>query len=92
MRAVVSGRVQGVGFRYFVQNRGQALGLSGWVRNRGFDEVEVVAEGAEPALNRLVADLREGPSMARVDGVQVAWLAPRGDLPRPFSVASTVFF
>jgi acylphosphatase len=88
---VVSGRVQGVGFRYFAQAKAARLGLSGWVRNRGYDEVEVVAEGPEEDLRRLLADLREGPSMAHVDDVRVSWTAARGDLPSPFAVAPSAW-
>ncbi len=52
LHAWVEGRVQGVGFRYFVQDEAQSLGLSGWVRNVGDDKVEVWAEGKQADLNR----------------------------------------
>lgn len=65
-RFLVSGRVQGVGFRYFVYREAQRLGVSGFVRNLGDGRVEVVATGAEGDLNRLEALLWRGPVMANV--------------------------
>jgi acylphosphatase len=73
MRAVVAGRVQGVGFRYFVEDAGNRLGLDGAVWNRRDGRVEVVARGARMDLERLVEQLRRGPSLARVDEVEVEW-------------------
>lgn len=61
LRVRVSGRVQGVGYRYFAQRQATALGLTGYVRNLTDGEVEVVAQGDEQALASLVEDLRCGP-------------------------------
>jgi acylphosphatase len=71
---VVRGRVQMVGFRYFVVEEVRALGLSGWMRN-GDDgaTVEVVAEGPEEDLRRLEEALRAGPRGARVEAVDATW-------------------
>ena len=66
LHAWVSGRVQGVGFRYFVMQNAQTLGLAGWVRNLHDGRVEVVAEGPHEALDRLLAALRKGPMSAEV--------------------------
>ncbi len=80
LHATVHGRVQMVGYRYFVAEQAQALDLTGWVRN-GDDgaTVEVVAEGEEALLRKLEAALRRGPSHARVDGVDADWSdAPEG--------------
>lgn len=63
----MSGRVQGVGFRYFVQDRALELGLRGWVRNLPDGSVEAAAAGPPEALDRLEARLRQGPARARVD-------------------------
>jgi acylphosphatase len=63
---VVKGRVQGVGFRWFVVRSAEHLGLAGWVRNRDDGAVEVAARGAPDMLARLEADLRRGPTAARV--------------------------
>ncbi len=71
LHARVEGRVQGVGFRHFVWKQAQALGLTGWVRNRRDGSVEVVAEGPAAALDALVRALRQGPPASRVDAVHV---------------------
>jgi acylphosphatase len=64
---LVQGRVQGVGFRWFVQREAGELGLRGWVRNTEEGEVEVVASGTEADLAELRASLRRGPRGSRVD-------------------------
>jgi acylphosphatase len=74
--AVVRGRVQGVGFRYFVVEEAQALRLRGYVRNDDNGNVEVLAQGPRPALERLLMLLRRGPSAARVYEVQTEWREP----------------
>jgi acylphosphatase len=65
----VEGRVQGVGYREACVQRAQALGLTGWVRNRRDGSVEVLAHGAPAAMDRLQAWLHEGPPLARVERV-----------------------
>lgn len=77
-RYVVSGRVQGVGFRYFAQDIGNREGLTGRVRNLPDGRVEVVAEGDEETLSRLEASLWRGPSHARVEHVEVESTTPTG--------------
>ena len=74
--AIVSGHVQGVGFRYFVIGKARILGLQGYVRNDITGNVEVVAQGAKPALEQLLVLLRQGPSAAEVDDIQYAWREP----------------
>jgi acylphosphatase len=76
MRALVSGRVQGVGFRFFVIRKARALGLAGEVRNLADGRVEVLAAGSRPALEELEEALRQGPSLSRVDRVQTEWDVP----------------
>ena len=71
LRALVKGRVQGVGFRFFVLRCADELGLDGWVRNLEDGRVEVKAVGRPEDLDRLEADLRRGPPGARVDAVHV---------------------
>lgn len=78
-RYVVTGRVQGVGFRWFVEREARALGLSGWVRNRADGSVEVLAAGTNQQLNALYDKLKEGPRAARVDNVDVEEAAPLKD-------------
>jgi acylphosphatase len=64
---LIQGRVQGVGFRWFVQREAGELDLRGWVRNTEEGEVEVMASGSEAYLAELRASLRRGPRGARVD-------------------------
>lgn len=64
---LIQGRVQGVGFRWFVHREASALELRGWVRNTEEGEVEVVASGSDEALAQLRQSLRGGPRGSRVD-------------------------
>ncbi len=73
LHAIVHGRVQGVNFRYYTQQRAMELGLDGTVANRADGTVEVYAEGPRPALDALLQFLNEGPSLAQVDRVDVTW-------------------
>jgi len=74
LQAFVRGRVQGVGFRAFVERRAAALGLSGYVRNLSDGRtVEVVAEGPREQLERLAEHLRRGPGGAYVHEVEQRW-------------------
>lgn len=76
LHAWVHGYVQGVGFRYFVVREAQALSLRGYARNEIDGSVEVLAQGARPALERLLAILHRGPSAAEVEDVRVKWGKP----------------
>lgn len=71
VRAVVSGEVQGVGFRFHAREQATELGLSGWVRNLDDGTVEVEAEGESGAVERMLAWLGRGPRAARVASVDV---------------------
>lgn len=68
-RFIVRGRVQGVGFRWFVEREAHILGISGWVRNNSDSSVEVLAMGTRDQLSGLSSRLRQGPRAARVDNV-----------------------
>lgn len=71
-RVIVRGRVQGVGFRWFVVRNAQALGVGGTVRNRADGTVEVIVTGERPAdVDTLIDRIRSGPSAARVEAVDV---------------------
>lgn len=70
-RLIISGRVQGVGFRWFTRTKAQQLGLKGWVRNLPDRKVEVLAVGSENLINIFIEILREGPALSRVDSIQV---------------------
>ena len=65
-RYLISGRVQGVGFRYFAQDAAQREGVSGWVRNLPDGRVEALVEGEEEAVTRVERALLQGPGGARV--------------------------
>jgi acylphosphatase len=77
-RYVVSGRVQGVGFRWFVIEAASVEGITGWVRNLPEGTVEVVAEGDAEAVTRFERQLRRGPARARVDDVATDVMDPTG--------------
>jgi acylphosphatase len=76
----VRGHVQGVGFRLFVQRRAVTLGLTGFVRNLRGGGVEAAVEGPRHVVEALVEAVRHGPPGAGVDGVDVRWEPPRGEL------------
>ena len=89
LEAVVRGRVQGVGFRYFVHREAMALGLTGWVSNESDGSVRCVAVGDRPRLDAFVERLRAGPPAAIVDRVDVAWRpATTGSPYTAFSIRS----
>ena len=77
-RYVVSGRVQGVGFRYFAQTTASRVGLHGWVRNLPDGRVEAAAEGDADAMGRFEQALRHGPPGARVDQLEIEHTVPGG--------------
>lgn len=66
IQAVVQGRVQGVGFRYFTRDRAASYGLSGWVRNLQDGGVEFEAQGEAEDLDAFTAEIKEGPGLAHV--------------------------
>jgi acylphosphatase len=68
---IVHGRVQGVGFRYFVQHVGNRLGLVGNVRNCPDSTVEIVVQGSEKKIAEFVKQVEKGPALARVQRVEV---------------------
>jgi len=76
--AQVEGRVQGVGYRFFAQERARALGLCGSVRNLPSGSVEIDAEGPREALKDYLRELEQGPPAARVSDIAVRWLSAQG--------------
>jgi acylphosphatase len=82
---IVVGKVQGVGFRWFVREQARRWGVRGWVRNRPDGSVEIAASGAEESLEGLLAAVRRGPDGAAVADVQPG-AGPPEDLPEPFSI------
>jgi len=79
VRLIVTGRVQGVFFRAACAREARARGLGGWVRNLPDGSVEVVAEGPDQDVAALTAWCREGPPVARVDGVESVEELPTGE-------------
>jgi acylphosphatase len=75
-RFIVRGRVQGVGYRWFVEREAHILGIAGWVRNNHDGSVEILAQGTRDQLSGLRSRLREGPRAARVDNVEEAEARP----------------
>ena len=76
----VKGRVQGVGFRAHVEYRARQIGgLTGWVRNVGYDTVEAVVEGERERVERLIELMKDGPRGSRVDESKVDWENPTGE-------------
>ena len=86
LHVVVRGRVQGVGFRWFVREAARRRNLAGWVRNLQDGGVEVAEEGEEREIAALRSDLERGPEGARVAAVDEIDGAEPGELIRPFSI------
>ena len=78
LEALILGRVQGVGFRYFVRTAARRLGVTGWVCNTRDGSVRVVAEGSSRCLKQLLEALEHGPSLASVEDVRCRWDKPSG--------------
>lgn len=73
IHALVSGRVQGVGFRYFVERIAQSMGVVGEVRNLGDGRVEIRAEGEEALLDSFLKKVEQGPGLSHVTSIDVDW-------------------
>ena len=78
----VVGKVQGVGFRWFVREKAVRLGIAGWVRNTPSGDVEVAASGDDKTLEQLIAAVRRGPEGAQV--IDVQRITPSGDASYPY--------
>lgn len=88
LRMTISGRVQGVGFRFFVQEQAEVLGLKGWVRNTWDGNVELLAEGPRPDLEMLRDRAAQGPPASFVAKAEESWEPATGQYSR-FFVASS---
>jgi acylphosphatase len=79
----VKGRVQNVGFRAHVEYSARQIGgLTGWVRNVGYDTVEAIAEGEPVKVERLIQSMKDGPRGSRVDESKVVWENPTSEFER----------
>jgi len=79
VHAFVSGRVQGVAYRYFAERRADEIPVTGWVRNLSDGRVEIMAEGEKADLESFLGFLRQGPRMAKVDDLDFFWEDYRGE-------------
>jgi acylphosphatase len=87
VRVRIAGRVQGVSYRYWTRETAEALGLSGWVRNRRDGSVEALFSGAADEVAEMLQRCRDGPAAAVVDSVEV--LEEGGDAPAGFRMLAT---
>jgi acylphosphatase len=78
-RYTITGRVQGVGFRFFTEDQARREGLHGWVRNLADGSVEIMAEGDAEAVERFERRVRHGPPGARIEQIEVDHVAPIGN-------------
>ena len=83
---MIRGRVQGVGFRWFVWREADRLGLGGFARNLRDGTVEVVSQGPDEALDRFAQALRQGPSGARVDALEELDVPAELEVPNSFEI------
>ena len=86
----VSGRVQGVAYRYFVERRAAEIPVTGWVRNLRDGRVEIMAEGEKADLESFLGFLRQGPRMANVDDLDILWEDYRGEY-KDFRIEFTAY-
>ena len=85
LKLIISGRVQGVCYRWFTRDTAVELGLTGWVRNLPDGTVETVAEGEKEKLEQLLGWCRRGPDLARVTDIQAEWEEATGEF-QDFSI------
>lgn len=78
----VKGRVQAVGFRAFVQQNAVQIGLTGWVRNVGYDTVEAIAEGSREQIEGFTQIMKRGPRISRIDESREEWEQVTGEFER----------
>jgi acylphosphatase len=86
VRAIARGRVQGVGFRWFVREAAKRSSLAGWVRNNADGSVELVVRGPSSTVEDFLETVRGGPSGARVDSLDIAHNAAESSPARPFAI------
>jgi acylphosphatase len=86
VRYTVEGRVQGVGFRFYARRTAEALGISGWVRNRPDGGVEALAQGTREALDSFRSALEKGPPGAMVTEIHSSEISDEVELPSGFHI------
>jgi len=85
----IRGRVQGVGFRNYLEYKAQQLGVSGWVRNRSDGSVEAMVQGAETAVAAIIECAQRGPRASQVSGITVSDVAAAEDFSGHFEIRET---
>ena len=70
----ITGKVQGVGFRFFVQQQAQELDINGWVSNKSNGDVEALVQGEKADLEQFIAKVKQGTTFSRVDNVNLEWM------------------
>ena len=70
----ITGKVQGVGFRFFVQQQAQELDINGWVSNKSNGDVEALAQGEKADLEQFIAKVKQGTTFSRVEDVSLEWM------------------
>lgn len=90
VRILTRGKVQGVGFRYFVRRCAQQANVAGWVRNRGDDSVEIEAGGSREEITAFITQVEQGPAMARVDSTEIIELRD-GRQWKEFEIVPTIW-
>ena len=88
IHAVITGRVQGVGFRSFVEDEADNLGITGWARNLYSGEVEVIAEGNEKEAAAILPEDQAGPSLSYITDFNLEWLPATAEY-RNFNIRGT---
>jgi acylphosphatase len=76
---ILSGRVQGVAFRYYAREVASRLGVKGWIKNLVSGEVEIVLEGKRKEVEKMIEWCREGPPLAMVESIEINWLPYSGE-------------
>ncbi len=71
LRIIVSGKVQGVGYRYFSQMKAVQYGVKGWVKNLADSSVEIIAQGEKGQLEPFIADLRKGNPFSKINNMEI---------------------
>ena len=90
VHVLIHGRVQGVGFRFFVRRCAEQMNVGGWVRNRGDGSVELEAGGSHEDISSFVARIEQGPDTARVDSAEITELR-EGQAWDGFEIASSTW-
>jgi acylphosphatase len=75
----VTGRVQGVGFRFFTSHQANRFNVTGWVRNKGDGSVEIEAEASRDSVEAFLTEIQRGPRFGNVDDIEIEWITPRGE-------------